>query len=431
LKSELMLLTVLSFCAVQARGSNSAEHRAGYRTAPRVGRSPGNELPSDSLNCRLIGQFPNRGGSSRYGVGAVVGHLVYLVAGDSGMDILDVSDPFNPSLSGHLHTEGEIQGVDVDGDYAYVAAGHWFQVLDVSDSTNPFEVGYCPVGDWAVGVIKRGDYAYVTDYLNGLRVVNVSKPDSPYVVSLCPSFGAQAIRLSGDYAYVSNAYSDSLDGVRIIDISDPQHPTEVSYFRTYCAEGLDTLGSSHLFVDDGPYMRVLDVSNPADPIQVGYVSGGPYSFGVDVVGDYAYTACDDELRVMDVSDPTDLQVAGYYSPSGSYWRSAVRHGRYVYASEYYSGLQIVEFSGDTTGYGGDEGRRPPARSSQLAATIARGVLWLPAAASSELQAPNWLLDVGGRRVMRIRPGPNDVRRLSPGVYFVSKPRSAEKIVLNR
>jgi len=29
-----------------------------------------------------------------------------------------------------------------------------------------------------------------------------------------------------------------------------------------------------------------------------------------------------------------------------------------------------------------------------------------------------LLDAAGRRVMELRPGANDVRHLSPGVYFV-------------
>jgi hypothetical protein len=35
-----------------------------------------------------------------------------------------------------------------------------------------------------------------------------------------------------------------------------------------------------------------------------------------------------------------------------------------------------------------------------------------------------LLDISGRKVLALRPGANDVSRLSPGVYFVSE-RSAE------
>jgi DNA-binding beta-propeller fold protein YncE len=63
-----------------------------------------------------------------------------------------------------------------------------------------------------------------------------------------------------------------------------------------------------------------------------------------------------------------------------------------------------------------EGRaEPPVRS--VGATVVRGVLDLPAS-GVEHQASSVLLDAAGRRVAELRPGRNDVGRLSPGVYFV-------------
>jgi hypothetical protein len=53
-----------------------------------------------------------------------------------------------------------------------------------------------------------------------------------------------------------------------------------------------------------------------------------------------------------------------------------------------------------------------------AATLVRGILFLPGAASRKSQAPSCLLDISGRKVMSLKPGANDVSRLSPGVYFV-------------
>jgi hypothetical protein len=55
-----------------------------------------------------------------------------------------------------------------------------------------------------------------------------------------------------------------------------------------------------------------------------------------------------------------------------------------------------------------------------AATIIRGVLFLPGAPSHKLQATS-LLDVSGRRVLELQTGANDVSRLAPGVYFVRDP----------
>jgi DNA-binding beta-propeller fold protein YncE len=51
------------------------------------------------------------------------------------------------------------------------------------------------------------------------------------------------------------------------------------------------------------------------------------------------------------------------------------------------------------------------------ATVVRGVLFLPERTSAS-SSPSCLLDVGGRRVMGLQPGPNDIRALAPGVYFV-------------
>jgi hypothetical protein len=51
------------------------------------------------------------------------------------------------------------------------------------------------------------------------------------------------------------------------------------------------------------------------------------------------------------------------------------------------------------------------------------VLVLPQASSFKHQASSWLLDIAGRKVLDLKPGPNDVRALAPGVYFVRE-RSA-------
>jgi len=60
------------------------------------------------------------------------------------------------------------------------------------------------------------------------------------------------------------------------------------------------------------------------------------------------------------------------------------------------------------------------------ATVVRGVLELPAATGRRPQAASWLLDISGRRVMELHPGPNDVSRLAPGVYFVRELKAEDR-----
>jgi hypothetical protein len=52
-------------------------------------------------------------------------------------------------------------------------------------------------------------------------------------------------------------------------------------------------------------------------------------------------------------------------------------------------------------------------------TVARGVLFLPQAGMTNRRVPMTMSDISGRKVMELAPGENDIRHLSPGVYFVT------------
>jgi hypothetical protein len=77
-----------------------------------------------------------------------------------------------------------------------------------------------------------------------------------------------------------------------------------------------------------------------------------------------------------------------------------------------------------------EGPAPTYRAAWPHATFVRGVLLLPV---SPFTLHTSLFDMTGRSVMSLRPGPNDVRHLPEGVYFVRGFDSAptRKVVVTR
>jgi hypothetical protein len=80
--------------------------------------------------------------------------------------------------------------------------------------------------------------------------------------------------------------------------------------------------------------------------------------------------------------------------------------------------QVYLVKTDAAGSVGVEERpKAEARVANSSATVVRGVLFLAGATSCKPQAAS-LLDASGRKVLDLVPGPNDVSRLSPGVYFV-------------
>jgi hypothetical protein len=88
-----------------------------------------------------------------------------------------------------------------------------------------------------------------------------------------------------------------------------------------------------------------------------------------------------------------------------------------------------------------ESRKLQAKSHKPTQTVVRGVLFLPrnmtetSDVSDRVPRLISLLDVSGRKVMDLKQGANDVRSLSPGVYFVreaqAQAQAVRKIVIAR
>jgi hypothetical protein len=128
------------------------------------------------------------------------------------------------------------------------------------------------------GIDVEGAYAYVTDYLYGLRIVDVSNPGTPAQVGGYQNFVAAAhnVTVAGNLAYL--AMSDAL---RILDVSVPFNPMVVGtlpmpdeVFATAVADGIAYLcaGTAGVFE--------VDVSNPSAPAVVDHFASGDAAVGV-------------------------------------------------------------------------------------------------------------------------------------------------------
>ncbi|MEO0086375.1 MAG: T9SS type A sorting domain-containing protein [candidate division WOR-3 bacterium] len=101
---------------------------------------------------------------------------------------------------------------------------------------------------------------------------------------------------------------------------------------------------------------------------------------------------------------------------------------YIYQGKLYANNRIWGKFGPFPGVEEAAGSKPRAATE---ATIVRGSLVLSRERSADSRQPVVLLDATGRRVMQLQPGANDVRHLSPGVYFVRSPerRESQRVVL--
>ena len=175
-------------------------------------------------NVDLIGQI---GGDMR----AVVtqGDHIYVGIGP-GLVVFD-STPNNPTVIGQTAPLPDlITDLAIAGRYAYVADGDsGLRIVDITDPTAPNEVSAYDTPGFASGVAVAGRYAYIADGGSGLRIVDIVNPAAPHEVGAYDTPGyAASVMVAGRYAYVA----DGVSGLRVVDVAVPTVPREVGAYDT-------------------------------------------------------------------------------------------------------------------------------------------------------------------------------------------------------
>jgi hypothetical protein len=217
---------------------------------------------------------------------SVVGSNAYVAASDSGLQIVNVSDPSSPWIIGRHHTPGRTMDLFVDNSVAYLADRESLQIVDVSDSTVLFRLG-------AVGTPKSCYDVFVVDTLayvacesnmgtNGtLQVVNVTDPSNPFIVASVTMNGDPwAVYVSGRYAYVAATdYWALHNGRMAVDDSRP-------------------LSADEMVADVEGGVRIVDISDPLSPVLVASYDTPGDPRDVFVVFPYIYVADYDSLQIL-------------------------------------------------------------------------------------------------------------------------------------
>ena len=202
---------------------------------------------------------------------AVQGQFRYAFACDEeGVKVLDITDLAHPRPVTMLPLQ-DARNLYVARTYAYVAAGtRGLVIVDVERPAHPridqvFDAGGCinDLNDVKLGITYVSEFAYLADGKNGLRVVQLTSPETPGNHGFSPR---PTPRLIATFPLPQKghalAISEGVDRDRAVDESGNQ----ISVFGRVGARPLDLEEQRKMYLHNGQIWKVSD--DPRDPIYV-------------------------------------------------------------------------------------------------------------------------------------------------------------------
>ena len=120
----------------------------------------------------------------------VAGKYAYVADEGNGLVIIEVSNPQKLSQVGRYAASGKVYDVHIEGGYGYLVVGDkGFEVVNISNVSNPSNISRISLVDTpgnAASIYVQGNHAYVADGENGIVVIDVSKPTQPRIVHDSP-----------------------------------------------------------------------------------------------------------------------------------------------------------------------------------------------------------------------------------------------------
>ncbi len=196
--------------------------------------------------------------------GLIVVDVDMLGDGDPANNFVERAATFNP--------DGALNGaryIAVAGTYAYIACDRGLVIVSLDDPIHPRIVAEVGGADLVqpTSVAIQFRYAFVTD-ARGLTVIDITQPEAPRVAARLALAEAHEVYVARTYAYVAAGSQ----GVAIVDVEKPEQPFVQQMFNaggalndTHAVRVAATVGSVFAYVADGANgLRVLQLISPGE-----------------------------------------------------------------------------------------------------------------------------------------------------------------------
>ncbi len=305
----------------------------------------------------------------------------------SGLQVVDVSDPANPSYVGH-HTMGSGHGYNLAlvGDYALVAYGANHLIsYDITNLSFPVYEWQMDTDGECVDIHVHGNLAIIADDVGGVAIADISDPSEPSRLAQLDNF-VYAYGAWGDDSRILSA--NGWQGIDIWESSAKDQAELRGTYRTYgnaksvafngryalVAEGTKGISSVDFTCSPPRMLDTLDVGSAERVVCKGsifYVAAGEggiktialddqgkiqvldsiagsmvqYFENLHVVGNYCYVVGSGlGLSIYDISNPSDIRWRASLSPISLMGSDVFVFGNRAYVPRIDSDCLIVDVS---------------------------------------------------------------------------------------
>lgn len=242
---------------------------------------------------------------------------------------------------------GYSRGIDISGDFAYIANGQGgLQIINISDPESTYIVGEYLTKRDAHGVAVRDTFVYLAmpaSMEGGLMILNVANPSEPVFFGQDPSIYAYDVVAPEDdtmYVYVAGQ-----GWFHVEDVST-QYPSYVRRFTTPGdMRGIFMVDSIAYLACEQMGIHIFNLSIEIDSLAlVGWLDTPSNARKIFVKENYAYIADGRAgLVIIDVSDSENPTFVSQYD-TPQYANDIFILGDHAYIADAEAGLQVINIS---------------------------------------------------------------------------------------
>ena len=287
----------------------------------------------------------------------VNGNFAYVAAGADGLQVVNVADRTNAVIVASLALSGNANDVKLLGNLAYVAAGAaGVHIIDVTNPLTPARLGTLSTGANALDIAVRGTTLYVANNTN-LLLADVTNPASPGIIGVLPLAGTiQGVDVDTQRNLAVVAAGTS--GIYTVDISTPAAPRPLGSVLTGDARDVALRGNSAFVADFRNSTTSVDITSPASPTVLSHILDpnlGGFLQDIVLSGDFALAAdvkFVNGVPITDITNPANLQARAIlnFPQRDDNGMGIAADGTYVYLVTEHSNLGKFGSLGDSRLY---------------------------------------------------------------------------------